>query len=626
MKKLISIALTIVMVLGIFTCTAVTAGAADALDRPGDYTYATGTNLYFCAPYDGWYCFTSYDNYDPYIEIEFENGEIEEFDDTDTSLEFDIWIYLYEDEEIYCYLGSYEDDTEINFTFTHEYDVETNREYTVPSGSYFYFTADHDDYYYFYSFGDNDPVLELEFEDGTIIEYDDASDDSYDFGAEVYLDEGESVWGYVEDYDGDSYDINFAIKCECGNYGDGYFEVGYTYDNVPSGTEFVFTAPYTGYFIFESYGENDPVFEYIYDDLFSFEYDDIDCENDDYNFYAPVYLYEGETILCRVTDYDGDYDIDFGISYGETCNHTYKEWCIYEEATVNNPGKEIYKCKECEYIFDYDTIPQLNPETPKVAAANGVGGITVSWNEVEGAVKYNVYRRAAGSSSWVYVGTTEGTSLFDRNVSNNKYYAYSVRAYNSAGGYSPYVAAKTYTIKCVATPKLTKIQNATSGIRIDWTSVPGATGYRVYRRGAGSTYWYYLGTTKNLWYVDGAVKNQSGNYYRYTVRAVNSYYSGFDTNGLFIKRLSNPVMSSAVSSQSGITVKWGSVRGSLGYYVYRKTANSNWTRIAVVNGVNNTAYLDRSAVKGVTYTYTVKAVCGSYISSYYSTISCKDKY
>ncbi|MBO5065591.1 MAG: hypothetical protein J6D06_05685 [Clostridia bacterium] len=623
MKKLISIALTIVMVFGIIACAPVSASAAYVY-APGDYRYDSDSYFYFEAPYNGWYAFESYDNLDPYLYVQYEDGSEDTFDDSEDSLEFDAFIYLYEGEEIYCGLGTYEDDEYINFIIDPIYDVETNREYTIASGSYFSFTADHNDYYQIYSFDNSgsDPYIEFETSDGDYYEYDD--EDGYEFYGEIYLEEGEDIFGIIKDYDG--YDINFYISCDCGNYGDDYFEVGYTYSNVDSGTEFVFTAPYTGYFIFESYGENDPCFEYLYDEMFYFSYDDNDYDAGDFDFYAPVYLYAVEQIVCRVSDWDDEDNICFEISYGGTCEHHSKDWYIYSDATVYEPGCDCYVCEDCFYIFDYEITDQLNPETPKAAAANGVGGITVSWNEVEGAVKYNVYRRAAGSSSWVYVGTTEGTSLFDRNVSNNKYYAYSVRAYNSAGGYSPYVAAKTYTIKCVATPKLTKIQNATSGIRIDWTSVPSATGYRVYRRGAGSTYWYYLGTTKNLWYVDGAVKNQSGNYYRYTVRAVNSYYSGFDTNGLFIKRLSNPVMSSAVSSQSGITVKWGSVRGSLGYYVYRKTANSNWTRIAVVNGVNNTAYLDRSAVKGVTYTYTVKAVCGSYISSYYSTISCKDKY
>ena len=624
MKKAISIILSLIMVFGIFTCTVVNAGAAVILERPGDYTYSTGTILSFCAPYDGWYYFYSYDNYDPYIEIEFEDGSKEKFDDSDTSYEFDILVYLYEGEEINCRLGTYEDDSYINFQFDHEYDVETNRDYTVPSNTYFYFRADHDDYYYISSSGDNDPVLILEFEDETEYRYDD--NDGRDFYASIYLDEDEAVYGYVYDYYGTYNDINFSISCDCGNYGEGYFEVGYTYRNVPHGTEFTFVAPYAGIFAFESFGENDPCFEYTDKNDLYYAFDDRNYGSGDLDFYTEVYLYEGEEIECCITDYDYMDNICFSITYVGNCNHTYKDWYTHSEPTASEFGKKIYACESCGYAFDFEVVSLIIPETPKASAANSVGGITVSWNEVEGASEYYVYRRTAGSSSWVLVGSTEETSLFDDGVSNNKFYVYSVRAYNSAGDHSPYDSAKTYTIKCVSTPTLTKIQNATTGIRIDWTKIPGATGYRVYRRGAGSTYWTYLGTTTNLWYVDNAVKNSSGNYYRYTVRAVNSYYSGFDTDGLFIKRLSNPVMKSATSSSSGVTVKWSSVNGALGYNVYRKTAGSGWVKIGMASGVNNTDFVDKTAKKGVTYTYTTKAVCGSYISAYYSTISCKDLY
>ncbi|MBO5896082.1 MAG: hypothetical protein J6Q83_02165, partial [Clostridia bacterium] len=47
-----------------------------------------------------------------------------------------------------------------------------------------------------------------------------------------------------------------------------------------------------------------------------------------------------------------------------------------------------------------------NVATPKATSSNDVGGIKVYWNKVDSAVKYNVYRRVGGSSSWVLVGTT----------------------------------------------------------------------------------------------------------------------------------------------------------------------------------------------------------------------------
>ena len=74
-------------------------------------------------------------------------------------------------------------------------------------------------------------------------------------------------------------------------------------------------------------------------------------------------------------------------------------------------------------------------ETPTVTASNAVsGGINVYWTAVEGAVKYNVYRRIGGSSSWILVGSTDGkTNLIDPRVEGGKFYVYSVRAYEESG-------------------------------------------------------------------------------------------------------------------------------------------------------------------------------------------------
>ena len=267
------------------------------------------------------------------------------------------------------------------------------------------------------------------------------------------------------------------------------------------------------------------------------------------------------------------------------------------------------------------------PATPKVATTNEIGGVNVTWNKVAGVTKYNVYRRQGGYKTWTLVGTTTSTTLLDMNVKSGVYYCYSVRAYNSQGKYSDYISANTQTRKYMATPKLTTIYNHVNGLAIKWDAVAGITnGYRVYRRGVGSTYWTYLGTTKNLYFIDSAVKNKSGEYFRYTVIADGGYHSKFDTTGLYLKRLANPELKSAVSSSTGITVKWSAIKGTTGYYVYRKTANSTWTRVGTVGGTNNTTFLDKTAKKGTTYTYTVRAVYGATTSAYNSGISCYDKY
>lgn len=255
-----------------------------------------------------------------------------------------------------------------------------------------------------------------------------------------------------------------------------------------------------------------------------------------------------------------------------------------------------------------------NIATPKATASNDVGGIKVYWNKIDNAVKYNVYRRAGGSNAWVLAGTTTGTQVIDKGVANGKYYAYSVRAYDSKGAYSAYNQQMTYTTKCVSTPKLTSLVNDTNGLKLTWTAVAGAS-YRVYRRGAGSTSWTYLGTVNGTTYTDS--KATSGAYWRYTVRCISSgYYSGFDTNGLYTIRLANPYSLKATNVQDGVNFTWAKINGATGYRVYRRGAGqTSWTYLGATSG---NSFKDTKVTSGQYYRYTVRATRGNVYSGFNS--------
>ena len=111
-----------------------------------------------------------------------------------------------------------------------------------------------------------------------------------------------------------------------------------------------------------------------------------------------------------------------------------------------------------------------------------------------------------------------------------------------------------------AEPQLVSLTNTSGGIIFKWNHVDGATSYRVYKRGAGERYWTYLGTVEDTSYTDPRVA--SGNYYRYTVIAVND--GGYSTfhSGIVIKRLANPYNIKAVNNVDNVTVSWAKINGA----------------------------------------------------------------
>ncbi len=290
----------------------------------------------------------------------------------------------------------------------------------------------------------------------------------------------------------------------------------------------------------------------------------------------------------------------------------------YTVKAFNDVGVSTYSAKGISAYY----IP-----TPKLTSAqNTTKGIKVKWNKVSTATNYNIYRKKKGTNYWAHIATVKNSQIeyIDTKASNNQTYYYTVRAFdnNSVSGYD----ANGVSAKRVSPPKISSVKNTSSGVKVSWKKVSGATSYRVYRKN-GKNDWKLLKelSSSNLSYTDKSAK--SGVKYSYAVRAVNKPgTSSYEKKS--IEYLKKPVIKSAESTRSGITIKYSKSTGADKYRIYRRVKGKDeWTRIATVKASSSRSYKDKTAKKGVTYYYTVRAYSGSYKSAYDTKgYKIKDKY
>lgn len=161
-------------------------------------------------------------------------------------------------------------------------------------------------------------------------------------------------------------------------------------------------------------------------------------------------------------------------------------------------------------------------ESPKIKSLSSTtSGVSVSWNSVKGASKYRLLRRT-GNSLWKTVGETKSTKLTDKKAASGTKYYYAVCCLDSKGNIKS-LKSQSKSITFIAAPKISSIENTTSGPVIKWAKVKGAAKYRVLYL-SGKT-WKTLATTSSTSYTHKKAK--SGTTYTYTVRCL-------DSNGKYI--------------------------------------------------------------------------------------------
>ena len=248
----------------------------------------------------------------------------------------------------------------------------------------------------------------------------------------------------------------------------------------------------------------------------------------------------------------------------------------------------------------------VNFPAPQITGlANTTGGIKISWNKVDGAYGYRLYYKPA-SGGWKRFKDTTATSFTDSGVVPNKTETYTIRCIDKNGktvsGFYSKGWSKKYT---PVAPMITRLSNTSKGVSVTWNKIAGVYGYRLYQKTSNG--WKRIKDTTATSYTDSAVSaNQTKTY---TIRCIDKNgktVSGYNSKGWSKKyTAATPKITKLTNRSKGVSVTWNKIAGVYGYRLYRKYDRGSWTK---VKDTTSTSFTDSGAKKGKKVTYTVRCI------------------
>ncbi len=219
--------------------------------------------------------------------------------------------------------------------------------------------------------------------------------------------------------------------------------------------------------------------------------------------------------------------------------------------------------------------------TGNLKVINAKDGLFLSWDKVEGAVSYVVYKYDYANNLFTHEATPEVNYYQDYKTENGAYYIYRIAYVLEDGVRHPYETGVRF--RCLKMPKV--ILNCTpNSIMVSWNKIPTATQYRVYRKAPGESSWLCVRVVRNMntnYVMDYNVK--SGGEYIYTVKAFCGNVPGsYNISGVSTHYWAAPRVTSK-HSPNGVVLNWGKYTNKHTYIIdHRSTASPAWKTVGEV--------------------------------------------
>ena len=235
--------------------------------------------------------------------------------------------------------------------------------------------------------------------------------------------------------------------------------------------------------------------------------------------------------------------------------------------------------------------------------------VKMEWTPYTFASGYEIYKATSKNGKYSKIKTVAANSWTRTGLTTNKTCYYKVRAYISENGKKTYSA---FSGAVSGTPKLGKpavaVIGQTSGIKVSWPAVAGASKYEVYRATSKNGSYSKVKTTSGKSYTNTSITKDR--FYYYKVRAYRTVngskkYSSYSAVQAGVTAPGQVSKLTAVSEANNIKLSWDKVSGASGYEIFRSSEGTEaYTNVGTAS---SNSFKDINVANGVTYYYKVRA-------------------
>lgn len=188
------------------------------------------------------------------------------------------------------------------------------------------------------------------------------------------------------------------------------------------------------------------------------------------------------------------------------CGQTY----YFQVRTMSKVGKQKVYSDFCPAVSGRTV---LNGTVDAYIAKTTYNSITIKWNKVRDAKKYEIYYATSPGGEYHFLKSQGGRSFTHKKLTTGDTYYYQIRPVRDSykGEFSSIVSSKTVL------NALTKLQAKPSGagrIKVSWKKVPGAKAYVILRADSEEGPYEQIGVSYKPNYLDAGLPDATGYYYK----------------------------------------------------------------------------------------------------------------